>query len=161
MSAYQVVCCLMTFRFDRVRYLILFRISILNKVFIFYYLKKQNLFKQAKGFRSVLICEESNVYSSFICVDVYSYIPDMFSYKKFSWNQFQYHYLQYPFLALQLRSKEYSIPDLMECCSSFITSWTKATCFVNMEHICAPYILEQEPSTYPMAVCYSSVGNLI
>ena len=154
MSAYQVVCCLMTFRFDRVRYLILFRISISNKVFIFYYLKKQNLFKQAKGFRSVLICEESNVYSSFICEDIYIPISRTCFPKSTSAPLFTI-----PFLALWLKSKEYSIPDLMECCSFFITSWIKVTCFVNVEHIYAPHVLKQEPSTYPIADCYSSVGN--
>ena len=79
MSAYQVVCCLMTFRFDRVRYLILFRISISNKVFIFIILRSKICSNRQKDLDQSLYVKRSNVYSSSICMDMYSYIPDMFS----------------------------------------------------------------------------------
>ncbi len=137
MSAYQVVCCLMTFRFDRVRYLILFRINISSKVFIFFIILRSKICSnRQKDLDQSLYVKRSNVYSSFICMDTYSYIPDMFS------QPTSIPLFAIPFLAFWLRPKEYSIPGLMEYCSFFITSWIKATCFVNMEHICAPYISE-------------------
>ena len=126
----------MTFRFDRVRYLILFRISISSKVFIFIILRSKICSNRQKDLDQSLYVKRSNVYSSFICMDICSYIPDMFSQSTLI------PLFTILFLALWLRSKEYSIPDLMECCSFFTISWIKATCFVNMEHICAPHIVE-------------------
>ena len=73
-STCQVACCLMSFWLDRVKYLILFRISISSKVFIFLFLRNKTKSVQiGKGFRSVLICGKSNIFIHL--VHIWIYIP--------------------------------------------------------------------------------------
>ena len=79
MSAYQVVCCLMTFRFDRVRYLILFRINISSKVFIFIILRSKICSNRQKDLdQSLYVKRATFIHLLYAWIYIFIYLGHVF-----------------------------------------------------------------------------------